>query len=82
VNRAWEWFAEGLAYPARVRQIEESLNQERYTVREAAEVLRCHEKTVRQWIREGRLRAMRPSPRKTIILKGDLAAYMAKKAEG
>jgi excisionase family DNA binding protein len=58
--------------------IEEDLDQEWYTVDEAAEELDLHPKTVRQRIREGKLKASQPSPRKTRIHYTDLARYLSK----
>ena len=62
---------------SRRERIEEDLEQEWYTVDEAAEELAVHPKTVRKYIREGKLKASRPSPRKTRIYYTDLARYKA-----
>jgi excisionase family DNA binding protein len=62
----------------RRERIEEGLEQEWYTVNEAAEELELHPKTVRKRIRDGKLKASRPSPRKTRIHYTDLGAYMSK----
>ena len=58
--------------------IEDALEQEWYTVNEAAEELGLHPKTVRKRIRERKLKASRPSARKTRIHYTDLAAYLSK----
>jgi excisionase family DNA binding protein len=58
--------------------IEEDLEQEWYTVDEAAEELDLHPKTVRKRIREGNLKASKPSPRKTRIHYTDLARYLSR----
>jgi excisionase family DNA binding protein len=59
--------------------IEDGLDQEWYTVREAAEVLRLSTKRVYELIRNGELDYSKPSPRKTFIHYSDLAKYMSKK---
>ena len=63
---------------SRRERIEEDLGQEWFTVKQAAEELGLHEKTVRNHIHEGKLKASRPSPRKTRIYYTDLAEYMDK----
>ena len=63
---------------SRKERIEDELEQEWYTVDEAAEELDMHPKTVRKRIREGKLKASRPSPRKTRIHYTDLARYLSK----
>ena len=50
---------------------------ERLTVSETANVLGVSEKTVRRLIDEGDLPAYRPTPRKTWVLRRDLAAFWA-----
>jgi len=62
----------------RRERIEDGLEQEWYTVNEAAEELDLHPKTVRDRIHKGKLKASRPSPRKTRIHYTNLAAYMIK----
>ena len=47
-----------------------------YTVKEAAQLLGVHPKTVRKRVREGEIKASRPSPRMTRIHKRDLADYL------
>jgi excisionase family DNA binding protein len=47
----------------------------RLTVGEAAQALGVSEKTVRDLIRRGELTAYRPTPRKTWVLRADLAAF-------
>jgi excisionase family DNA binding protein len=64
--------------PLRIR-IEEDLEYEWYTVDMAAEELDLHPKTVRKRIREGKLKASRPSERKTRIHYSDLAAYKSRR---
>jgi excisionase family DNA binding protein len=63
---------------SRRERIEEDLEQEWYTVDEAAEELDLHSKTVLKRIREGKLKASKPSPRKTRIHYTDLARYLSK----
>jgi excisionase family DNA binding protein len=62
---------------SRRERIEEDLEQEWYTVDEAAEELDVHPKTVRRRIHEGKLKASQPSPRKTRIHYTDLAKYLS-----
>ena len=50
---------------------------ERLTVSETANELGVSEKTVRRLIDEGDLPAYRPTPRKTWVLRRDLAAFWA-----
>ncbi len=64
----------------RRERIEFDLEQEWYTVAEAAEELEEHPKTVYRRINQGEIKAVRPSPRKTRIHYTDLAAYMSKDA--
>jgi excisionase family DNA binding protein len=64
---------------SRRERIEDGLEQEWYTVPEAAEILRLSTKRVYQLIREGELDYSKPSPRKTLIHYTDLAKYMSKK---
>lgn len=47
------------------------------TVREAAEELRLTTATVRQWIRDGKLPAIRAGARKYVIRRSDLRRVMA-----
>ena len=73
-------FLEGLGVggqaKARYEAIEGSLRQDWYTVPEAAAILEERPKTVYRRVREGAIRASRPSPRKTKIHKQDLVAYL------
>jgi excisionase family DNA binding protein len=64
---------------SRRERIEDGLEQEWYTVPEAAEVLRMSTKWVYERIRKGELDYSKPSPRKTHIHYTDLAKYMSKK---
>lgn len=59
-------------------RIEEGLEQDWYTVAEAAEILGEHKKTVYGRIKRDEIKAARPSERKTRIHYTDLAAYMSK----
>jgi excisionase family DNA binding protein len=67
---------------SRRERIEDDLDQLWYTVPEAAEVLGEHPKTIYRRIKNGEIRANRPSPRKTRIFYTDLAAYMIKEKVG
>lgn len=63
-----------------VRQsLRQTLRQERYTVKEAARVLGCHEKTVRGWMKEGKLGSYRPTERKTYIIRDQLARFLSRR---
>jgi excisionase family DNA binding protein len=57
--------------------IEDDLEQEWYTVPEAAEELGEHPKTLYRRIRNGEIKADKRRPRKTRIHYTDLAAYMS-----
>jgi excisionase family DNA binding protein len=57
--------------------IEASLDQEWYTVGEAARVLGEHPKTVYKRIQNRELSVSQPSPRKIKIHRSDLAAYLS-----
>ena len=65
----------------RRERIEFDLEQEWYTVPEAAEELGEHPKTVYRRINRGEIKATRRSPRKTVIHYTDLAAYMSEDTE-
>jgi excisionase family DNA binding protein len=72
----WRHWYLGWESDARRADIEASLDKDWYTVEEAAKVLGEHPKTVRKRVREGEIKASRPSPRKTKIHKRDLADYL------
>jgi excisionase family DNA binding protein len=57
---------------ALARQIVLQSLEELLTVQQSAEVLGCSEATIRNWIREGRLRAYRVGPRFLRIKANDL----------
>jgi excisionase family DNA binding protein len=58
------------------RAVEPSPEKDWYTVKEAAQLFQVHPKTVYKWVREGEIKADRPSPRTTRIHKRDLLAYL------
>jgi excisionase family DNA binding protein len=60
----------------RVKQI---LHQDRYTVKEVASVMGCHEKTVRDWLKQGKLEYFRPTPHKTYVTRDQLAEFMSRR---
>jgi len=62
---------------SRRERIEEDLEQEWYTVPEAAEKLGEHPKTLYRRIRNGEIKVDKRRPRKTRIHYTDLAAYMS-----
>jgi excisionase family DNA binding protein len=64
---------------SRRERIEDDLEQEWYTVPEAAEELRQSTKSVYKLIRNGELDYSKPSPRKTLLHFSDLAKYLSKK---
>jgi excisionase family DNA binding protein len=70
-ERAWR---KGMT---RRERIEDDLEQEWYTVPEAAEELGEHPKTLYRRIRNGEIKADTRRPRKTRIHYTDLAAYMS-----
>ena len=47
-----------------------------YTTREAGAVLRASTTTLRNWVRDGRLRSVRIGPRKVFFLGADLQAMI------
>jgi len=53
------------------------LHQDWYTVKEVAELLGRHEKTVRAWLKEGKLEYYRPTPRSTYVTKEQLAKFLS-----
>ena len=61
---------------ARVRQ---GLRQDRYTVKEVARLLDRHEKTVRDWMKQGKLEYYRPTPRSTYVTKEQLAKFLSRR---
>jgi excisionase family DNA binding protein len=52
---------------------------EHFTVAEAADYCRVHEKTIRTWMRERGLRCIKPTPTqqgRVLIRRGDLDAFL------
>jgi len=49
---------------------------EYYTPKQIAEKLNVHPRTIRRWIREGRLRAIQPGPRTYRIAKEDFESFL------
>ena len=79
----WRVLKRGLAAAGRRSQVEQSLEQEWYTVGEAARVLSdkgfgIHEETLRRWIRAGEVEVSQPSPRKTLVHKNELVRLLTK----
>jgi DNA-binding NtrC family response regulator len=77
-HSSWEWFAKKLAYSARFETTLAKLEQERFTVAEAAEIAGVHVKTLRKHIKQDKLTVSQPSARKTWVHKRDLAAYLCR----
>jgi excisionase family DNA binding protein len=62
---------------ARVEHARQHLHQDWYTVKEVARLLGRHEKTVRAWLKEGKLGCYRPTPRSTRVTKEQLAKFIS-----
>lgn len=62
---------------AAVEHARQNLHQDWYTVKEVARLLGRHEKTVRVWIKEGKLEHYRPTPRSTRVTKEQLAQFIS-----
>jgi excisionase family DNA binding protein len=62
---------------ANVEHAKKNLHQDWYTVKEVAELLGKHEKTVRTWLKEGKLKCYRPTPRSTYVTKEQLARFLS-----
>jgi excisionase family DNA binding protein len=61
-----------------VEHVRQHLHQDWYTVKEVATLLGKHEKTVRKWLKEGKLRYYRPAPRSTYVTKEQLAEFLSR----
>ena len=77
----WKGLGKGLVTSGRWSQVEQSLNQDWYTVNEAIKELsnkgfEIHKETLRRWIRDGKVEVSQPSPRKTIIHKNELVRLL------
>lgn len=75
----WDFWEKSAEHQARIQQIESSLDKDFYTIAEVAKILQVHRKTVEGWIRSEKLKATRPSERKTRIWKSDLVRYLARR---
>ena len=66
------------AVPAEgVEHARQNLHQDWYKVKEVAKLLNKHEKTVRAWLKEGKLEYYRPTPRSTYVTKEQLAKFLS-----
>lgn len=52
------------------------VNDKAYRVREAADILAVHYQTVWTLIREGKLKALKVSTRRTIVLESEINRYL------
>jgi excisionase family DNA binding protein len=66
-------------HKADVERVRQDLDQDRYTVKEVARLLDRHEKTVRAWLKEGKLEYYRPTPRSTYVTKEQLAKFLTRR---
>jgi excisionase family DNA binding protein len=64
---------------ADVERVRQDLHQDRYTVKEVASLLDKHEKTVREWLKQGKLEYYRPTPRSTYVTKEQLAKFLSRR---
>ncbi len=78
----WAMIAKGFVMNAELDRARKTLHQERYTVKQAADALDCHEKTVREWMKQGKLNYHRPSARKTWIHRDQLADFLVRREHG
>ena len=62
---------------AGVEHARQNRHQDWYTVKEVAKLLGKHEKTVRVWLKEGKLEYYRPTPRSTYVTKEQLAKFLS-----
>jgi excisionase family DNA binding protein len=60
-----------------VERVRQHLHQDLYTVKEVASLLGKHEKTVRKWLKQGKLKYYRPTPRSTYVTKEQLAEFLS-----
>jgi excisionase family DNA binding protein len=61
-----------------IEDVRQNLHQDWYTVKEVAELLGRHEKTIRAWLKEGKLECYRPAPRSTYVTKEQLAKFLSR----
>ena len=64
---------------AGVAHVRQGLRQDRYTVKEVARLLDRHEKTVRDWMKQGKLEYFKPTPRSTYVTRDQLAEFMSRR---
>lgn len=68
------WYCEVSVNQSELKEI--GMNQI-YDIKQAAEVLKVHHNTVREWVKQGKLKASRPS-RKLLITSEAIAEFMKK----
>lgn len=74
-----------MAEAGELERLKKSFDQEWYTVPEAVRELNAkgadfHPETLRRWIRSGKLKVSKPSPRKTLIPKSEMVRLLASRA--
>ena len=77
----WDMVLAGVISNTTFERTKQSLDRDRYTVKQAADVIGCHEKTARKWIKQDKLKAYRPTERKTYITREQLAAFLLRREE-
>ncbi len=73
-----------LADGGEYERIHKSFDQEWYTVPEAVRELNkrgadFHPETLRRWIRSGKVKVSKPSPRKTLIPKSEMVRLLTRR---
>ena len=79
------WILKGLAAAGEYQRLDESFAQEWYTVAEAHRELQAKGATIsletlRRWIRSGKVKVSKPSPRKTLVHKRELVRLLSSRA--
>lgn len=80
----WIKLLKGLADSGEFERLSKSFEQDWYTVPEAVRELNAkgadvHPETLRRWIRKGKVKVSKPSPRKTLIPKGELIRLLTRR---
>ncbi|PLS86576.1 MAG: hypothetical protein CYG60_06505 [Actinobacteria bacterium] len=80
---AWTSLLRALAEGGEFQRINKSFGQEWYTVPEAVRELNkrgadVHPETLRRWIRAGKVKVSKPSPRKTLIPKSEMVRLLTR----
>lgn len=77
----WELFVQGMAETGEMERLKKSFEKEWYTVPEAVRELNAKGvdvtlETLRRWIRAGKVKVSKPSPRKTLIPRSELVRLL------